>query len=381
MLRRFAAAGSLLVALAFVTVRMASAQTLCQWVQVEARNPPPVDSLYGAFALSSRDVWAVGANNYYWMTGALAEHWSGTKWSVAPAPSVSGTLYAVSGSATNDVWAVGTTDPYVNGSLLIAHWDGATWRTVSAPTLPSQNYAALTGVTAISSSDVWAVGYVQPLNSQGFQALAVHWDGTKWSLAQVTNAGRFNLFYGVAATGPKDVWAVGGGSLNGLLIEHWDGAAWSLIPNYGTPSGGWYSGVAAISPTDAWAVGRYVDNVRHAFSTLTEHWDGRTWRVVASPNVGENNSQLLSVSAASPTSVWAVGYNRVDYPTPLVLRWDGNAWIVVADARMPVPHALDAVAADPGSGDVWAVGTRTPKVWRQLRAFTERYACAADGSR
>ena len=41
--------------------------------------------------------------------------------------------------------------------------------------------------------------------------------------------------------------------------------------------------------------------------TLTEHWNGTAWSVVASPNAGTINS-LQSVAAVSANDVWAVGY-------------------------------------------------------------------------
>jgi hypothetical protein len=41
--------------------------------------------------------------------------------------------------------------------------------------------------------------------------------------------------------------------------------------------------------------------------TLTEHWDGAAWSVVASPN-GPNGDTLLTGAAASSGQVWSVGF-------------------------------------------------------------------------
>src|SRR4051812_42239449 len=49
------------------------------------------------------------------------------------------------------------------------------------------------------------------------------------------------------------------------------------------------SGIAAVSPTDVWAVGeqRAADGVNR---TLTEHWNGSSWQVVPSPNIGPKSN-------------------------------------------------------------------------------------------
>ena len=41
-------------------------------------------------------------------------------------------------------------------------------------------------------------------------------------------------------------------------------------------------GLAALSASDAWAVGLYQNGT--GVLTLTEHWDGTSWRLVASPD-------------------------------------------------------------------------------------------------
>jgi S-layer homology domain len=59
----------------------------------------------------------------------------------------------VTALSPSDIWAVGA-----NGQTLTEHWNGSSWSVVSSPS-PGSSYNYLNGVTAISSSDVWAVGY------------------------------------------------------------------------------------------------------------------------------------------------------------------------------------------------------------------------------
>jgi hypothetical protein len=125
------------------------------------------------------------------------------------------------------------------------------------------------------------------------------------------NPGLDNLLTGVSAVSSSDVWAVGydGDSNAGTfqtLILHWNGAAWSQVssPNPSSTTNQLY-GVSAVSSTDAWAVGGYTSQTGGA--TLILHWNGTTWSKVASPNPGAGFNVLYAVSADSGADAWAVG--------------------------------------------------------------------------
>jgi hypothetical protein len=61
-------------------------------------------------------------------------------------------------------------------------------------------------------------------------------------------------------------------------------------------------GVAAISASDIWAVGSIG-----GFLTVTEHWDGTSLSIIASPNPGSGGNSLNGVTAKSDGTVVAVG--------------------------------------------------------------------------
>ena len=80
-----------------------------------------------------------------------------------------------------------------------------TWARVDSPgTGPDFPY--LTNVLALSSTDVWASA-----GSEGeHEASIYHWDGTAWRRATTPRlAGLYNQLFGLAASGPEDVWASG----------------------------------------------------------------------------------------------------------------------------------------------------------------------------
>ncbi len=123
----------------------------------------------------------------------------------------------------------------------------------------------------------------------------------------------------MTATSAKNAWAVGnffdyGASQYRALMLHWNGTAWKVQPSKSTPD--YYNqllGISAASPSSVWAVGYHaasIMGVPQPRQTLIEHWDGVSWSIQASPNPGGSagDNQLEAVAAATPASVWAVGY-------------------------------------------------------------------------
>src|ERR1700730_19404483 len=78
---------------------------------------------------------------------------------------------------------------------------------------------------------------------------------------------------------------------------------WSAVssPSAGTSSN-CLNGLAAISASNVWAVGSY-GNGNGGFP-LVEHWNGSTWKVVASPNV---SGGLSGITALTANNILAVG--------------------------------------------------------------------------
>ena len=120
-----------------------------------------------------------------------------------------------------------------NFAPLAMRWDGREWK--QAP-MPPVN-GLLHGVTAIAPDDVWAVGNSYPDNENIINTLTMHWDGQGWSIVPSrANSGEFRgtyWFSSVAALSTDDVWAVGyiafPRTAPMMLIEHWDGHTWSVV--------------------------------------------------------------------------------------------------------------------------------------------------------
>jgi len=169
---------------------------------------------------------------------------------------------------------------------LTEHWSGSSWKVVSSPSPgPTINY--LSGVTALSATNVWAVGYHDGSNT--VQTLTEHWNGSSWSVVASPNAASGSFLNAVSAASAGNVWAVGTyGTLFGVyrtLIEHWNGHAWSIAPSPSPGSvGSILNGVVDISASSAWAVGSYSNN-HFTSQTLAEYWNGGVWSIAKSANV------------------------------------------------------------------------------------------------
>jgi hypothetical protein len=198
----------------------------------------------------------------------VIEQWNGTKWSLFPGPKFGkkdrANVFAMTSSSANDVWAIGSLVNFGTGlvSSLFEHWNGTAW---TATTLELNNQF-LFGASADAANDTWAVGFN---GSDKIDTSAMPWDGANWTSVATPNVGEgTNKLNAVLALAPNDVWAVG----------------------FSTP-------VAPPKPA--------------ATLTLIEHFDGTSWTVVPSPNIGPNSAnqsnRLLGLTANSANDIWAFG--------------------------------------------------------------------------
>ena len=220
---------------------------------------PDYNTFWGVDVVQPGSVWAVGYYGPYGQPDAnrtLIDRWDGSQWSMVPSPNVgtgANELYGVSGVSDNDLWAVGTYNTGSDYAAMILHWDGASWSV-----LPSPGPGLLQGVEAIAADDVWAVGYAPTGVGGAYQPLTLHWNGTAWAAVPVPATGTSGNLTGVSALGSNDVWAVGrsvdASSVERPLSLHWDGASWTAVqvPGLGMESG--LLAVDALSPSYAWAV-------------------------------------------------------------------------------------------------------------------------------
>jgi hypothetical protein len=330
------------------------------------------NALQAVAASSPSDIWAVGQT---------AIHFDGTQWTAFATPEIHGDntsyLDGVVDISPTEAWAagivgIGTATP----NQVIERWNGTAWSVFPGPSFASGDEPAIYGMTATSGTDIWAVGSLLT-SEQLLAALFEHWDGTAWT----ATAGPFHGFFrGVSADASNDIWAVGYSGLNFVTFsEHYDGTGWTLVRTPDVGSGpNVLNGVVALAPNDVWAVGYSTASQKPPpgqydvpTKTLIEHYDGTSWSVVPSPNVGPNSqyqsNRLLGVTAVSPTDIWAFGSyfaaSGSENQMTLLLHWDGTVWSLAASPSPEPGDFLDdilysGVVTAPGS--VWIVGSLDP---------------------
>jgi hypothetical protein len=271
----------------------------------------------GVAAVAADDVWAVGLNDLR----VLTAHWDGSKWTEVPAPDPSDedNLSAVVALASDDVWAGGD-DRYTDGSVqpLWLHWDGTSWTHVTQVVLP--NGGLISSMTAVSPTDIWAAGYQGQPQGIGNIPLVEHWDGTSWRPIRYAPAdlGGQDIFTSIWAISSDDVWVVGYHEVHRSLVQHWDGTRWS---NVSAPWAGVMTGVWGAASDDVWAVGRYIGQTGWLLAD-SEHWDGTSWTRVQTPQPGQS-SVPHAITGTSSTDIWAVGYANWGQDVPWTLHSHG----------------------------------------------------------
>ncbi len=265
-------------------------------------------------------------------------------------------LEGVSAANASNVWAVGYYSAAAADQTLIEYWNGSTWAIQPSldPGGPRRD-SRLSGVAAVSPSLAWAVGNYRSATRSN--TLIVRWDGSAWHhvLSPDVKGSTSSGFNAVTAFSATSAWAVGeywNGHWWRTLIEHWNGTSWKIqpSPNLGIRSD-FLFGVAAVSASSAWAAGYYFTGTDE--QTLIEHWNGKAWKIQRSPDLGgtANTSDLFGAAAASPSSVWAVG-NTYPARVPLIEHWTDRRWKLLPTSKIGF---LDGVAFTSRSSG-WAVG-------------------------
>jgi hypothetical protein len=285
---------------------------------------PDVGGVGSLSADTEKDIWATFVLN------SVALHFNGSTWSKIAMAKASRVARVAVLSPTN-VWAVGQ---QTNAKFSqIQHFNGTSWSVVSSPHFT--NGETLNSLKAVSANNIFAVGtFLDALNNR--TTLIEHFNGSSWSVFSVPRITGGELA-DIAVVSASDLWAVGtvSGPTPAALTMHFNGQQWSRVS---APAAGLLA-VAPLTTNNVWAVG-----VQLGRSTVIEHWNGTAWRIVTSPNTG-TSSVLNSISAISPTDIWAAGCNFCGdvggSQPPLIEHWDGTSWSI-----NPAPVQFGGVIAN-----------------------------------
>jgi len=211
------------------------------------------------------------------------------------------------------------------------------------PNGPQSN--RLRAAAAFDVNDVWVVGFAngRRFQTSDYQTLIEHWDGSSWSIVPSPNQGVSSQLSGVGGVATNDLWAVGsfneveGFSPTRTLTEHWDGAQWSVVASPSLEGFDQLNAVAAVATDDVWAVGQ-----DSAARSLFLHWDGQVWTIIDGP---PGSWPQYAVAVLATDDVWSAGPGSLNH-------WDGTSWSTIPSPPI-IAKGLSAIA----SNDVWASGS------------------------
>jgi hypothetical protein len=223
----------------------------------------------------------------------------------------------------------------------------------------------LNAITRIpGTKQFMAVGFY--VDNTGERTLIEQWNGGSWQVISSPSAGTSDDLYGVVALSASDIWAVGEVGGSGKFV-HWDGTSWSIVTSHSIGVGPGLTAITGLSSKNLWSVGEYEDPNTFTFQTLVEHWNGTKWKVVSSPNVGTGDNDLTGVVAVSSNDIWVVGYScsvslcfGSGLKQTLIEHWNGSSWNIIPSPNVGSgTNVLNAVVNLPLNNSVWAVGAYT----------------------
>ncbi|MEV4241895.1 hypothetical protein AB0J63_00635 [Streptosporangium canum] len=260
-----------------------------------------------------------------------------------PAPSPSP---AVSQSPAPDRAAPGSPAPSRTASGSPAPSGAATgavtastaWAATADAGLPGSS--ALLDVAATGPRDAWAVGYKDSAEDREGAPAVLRWDGSRWREIPLTGDDVHHL-EGVSAAGPDDVWVVGNG--RSAFAAHWDGRRWAREKPFGVVEDYRLADVATTDGT-AWFAGNGPSKA------VVLKWDGREFGNALS------TGGAFNAITAKEGHVWAVGSSERHMP----LIWHGTpdgAWESSPAPEIPGGGLNRVWQISPS--EVWAVGEVT----------------------
>ncbi|MBU1672717.1 MAG: zinc ribbon domain-containing protein [Actinobacteria bacterium] len=190
----------------------------------------------------------------------------------------------------------------------------------------------LSGVSALDSSHVWAVGGGGTI---------LFYDGSSWKKQE---SGTTDDLNDVFALNPTNVWAVG----QGKTVLFFNGSSWAPVdigipardPNGPPNQPDSLDAVFALDAHHLWVGGGIIINQ----DAKIYFFDGVGWKEQETPG-----AFVKGLWASSPSSAWAVGNLGT------LLHFDGSSWSAATNTAVPEGKAAPYYNRVAGSGpnDLW----------------------------
>jgi hypothetical protein len=278
-----------------------------------------------------RSAWVFGGTNPGGPSSPVAARWDGTQLIPSALPAgLSGFIGAASASSPDNVWAVSFYGRYA------LRWNGRTWQVARR-----WAHGQITGVLAISPSDVWVFGST----STGSRGVGTwHFDGRSWTLVHGLPGAIYQ-----ASRWRHDIWAIAVGP-RGDQIVHSNGRNWRRVATGSNLTGLALESVVAVSGSDVWLLGDSVGNTPGRLVLL--HWNGHQWRRLETRLHAWAGQ--LATGQLGGVLVTATPLGSPD--AGLILEVSAHGKIASTTVASALGSGVSDAALAPGARKLWATG-------------------------
>ena len=211
---------------------------------------------------------------------------------------------------------------------------GSTWTLESVPAPPGTEASYLEKVSCPSSKSCTAVGNAKTKPST-WVPLVSRWNGKVWASeeAKLPAEAKRGSFTSISCATSTTCVAAGDWEKGKRysLSEEWNGSTWRILPS---PAGGEedvLEGISCASATACTAVS----------GSVAEHWNGKAWTMEVGGSLEE--AYLRGVSCATTTLCTATGDGASG---PIAERWEGGTWKTIPAARTGASREVHLWAID-----------------------------------
>ncbi|WP_433242947.1 hypothetical protein ACQPYK_38985 [Streptosporangium sp. CA-135522] len=253
----------------------------------------------------------------------------------APSPTAPSTAPPVMSQSPGPGRTTVTGSPEPSETATGAVTASAAWAATADANLTGSS--ALLDVAATGPRDAWAVGYKDSAEDREGTPAVLRWDGDRWREAPPVGDDAYHL-EGVSAGGPDDVWVVGNGE--SAFAAHWNGGRWQREKPFGVAEDYRLADVATTGDATWFAANAPA-------KAVVLEWDGKEFRTALS------TGGAFKAVTAKEGHIWAVGSS--EKRTPLI--WHGTAagsWEAPEIPEIPGGRLNRVWQISPS--DVWAVG-------------------------
>jgi frataxin-like iron-binding protein CyaY len=250
-------------------------------------------------------------------------------------------------------WAFGGTNPGGPSTPVVERWDNSV---LTQSGLPAGLTGFISTASAPSATDIWA--------ASEYGGYVLHWNGSQWSLAIRWHHATIS---GLTAISASDVWVFGAAAgRDGSHTWHFDGRSWWPVAGRAAT----IDRASAVSRRDIWAI-----TARPGADDVL-HYNGREWRAV---RIGRDLTGVTvqDVLARSERNVWLLGDEFSGGDVRLVLlHWNGACWTKIATGVNAFAGRLAAGPRGTVLATATPAGPSATGLILQVSAAGTRYATA-----